>query len=382
MYAFPEFDLSVSAWSHAQSVAMMGDAVAAGIDDREFAVRTLGRQIVAPRGTGANELRSWADDRLQALLRAFLDRATTLFSIDAEVASFETLRAAVRRRREEEEAAYAPLLAQIKSMATLPPGMLAALEQTQQSLPLVTETIAAAAAQAERAVAQFQVTLAPILDRITVDYAAALRILAPDTQAEEQVRYLLTRGWYPSPEMPSYDPEIARLAAAGNIVEVDRRMANFAERRLGHVAIRVRSSFPARAPFVEDAVWAHRNRRYTLTAPALLAQADGAFYDIIGEQLYRKGGTAAREALNHLFVLRGTEQWWARTVLLPIDEGSSLVVNTAQRTTHRQGDPDYGPLNRHGVLHGVDLDYPTRENSLRAFTLLDYLCWLSQIVQP
>jgi hypothetical protein len=391
-YELPEFGLTLSEWSHAQFYAMMDDAVAPGTDAREFGVRALGRQIVIPQGAGADELRNWADDRLEALLRAFLARAPAMVSIDVGSVSFESLRTAVRHRREEEDAAFAPLLAQIKFLAAPSLTEFVAIEQSQQSLSSVTETIATVAAQVERAAsvtaqvqraaAHIQATLAPILDRITVAYDLALRSLAPDTPAKEQLRYLLTRGWYPSPEMPSYDPEVARLAAAGETTEVDRRMADFAERRLDQVAMLVRSSFPARAPFVEDAVWAHREGRYTLTIPALLAQADGAFYDVIGEQLYRRGGKAARDALDRLFVLGEIGQSWVRTVLLPIDEGSSLVVNTGERTALRKDDPAYGPLNRHGVLHGVDLDYPTRENSLRVFMLLDYLCWFSQVVEP
>lgn len=34
-------------------------------------------------------------------------------------------------------------------------------------------------------------------------------------------------------------------------------------------------------------------------------------------------------------------------------------------------------LQRHAILHGVQKDYASKENSLRAFLLMDVLCWIS-----
>jgi hypothetical protein len=52
---------------------------------------------------------------------------------------------------------------------------------------------------------------------------------------------------------------------------------------------------------------------------------------------------------------------------------TALNEDTDVRDTKRSNDPQHGPLNRHGVLHGKDLDYPTQPNSFRAIVLLGYL---------
>jgi hypothetical protein len=50
----------------------------------------------------------------------------------------------------------------------------------------------------------------------------------------------------------------------------------------------------------------------------------------------------------------------------------------------RAADPHHGGLNRHGVLHGLDLEYATEANSLRAILLLQYVAgigaWLEKPV--
>lgn len=59
--------------------------------------------------------------------------------------------------------------------------------------------------------------------------------------------------------------------------------------------------------------------------------------------------------------------------MLPLDIVSSIQVNTWDRDEKVKESKYFSSLNRHGVLHGVDLNYGKEENSLRCILLLGYL---------
>ncbi len=147
-----------------------------------------------------------------------------------------------------------------------------------------------------------------------------------------------------------------------------------------HVEDHVRQQFPHRIAIVSDAVMAHRQRRYAIAIPTLLAQADGMAFDILGTSLYSVGKSsgALREVLG---ALQGTpEIHWLEPILVPLLEGTTISVPTGQRDTRQRIEPSYGPLNRHGVLHGLDNRYARRVNSCRALVMIDYLCSVPQLL--
>ncbi|MFL5339262.1 MAG: hypothetical protein ACJ8F7_03765 [Gemmataceae bacterium] len=64
-----------------------------------------------------------------------------------------------------------------------------------------------------------------------------------------------------------------------------------------------------------------------------------------------------------------------------MDQKTSIEVDTRQRDERRETDEWFGPLNRHGVLHGLDTDYPSEANSLRCVLLLRYLLDFEHILK-
>lgn len=62
----------------------------------------------------------------------------------------------------------------------------------------------------------------------------------------------------------------------------------------------------------------------------------------------------------------------------PLLSGSSLTEATWLRAVGAQPTP----LNRHGVVHGIDQDYGTESNSLRATMLIGYLVMVSHLLPP
>ncbi len=135
-----------------------------------------------------------------------------------------------------------------------------------------------------------------------------------------------------------------------------------------------------RAAAITEAIWAHRERHYYLSIPVLLAQADGITYDTINRGMFRADtGRYVRNAVTDLAAPGLTRL--AAQMLAPLEAGTSLSATTTSRDLKRAADPKYGPLNRHGVLHGIDLKYGTRVNSCRALVSLGYACWLPDLLR-
>lgn len=92
-----------------------------------------------------------------------------------------------------------------------------------------------------------------------------------------------------------------------------------------------------------------------------LVQADGICHDVFGAELYRiKGGrTAVHSKLENKAV-----DWLWDAVSTPLRAALPIAL-------HQK--PGKGKFNRHLILHGKSLDYATRENSLKAISLLSFL---------
>ncbi len=137
---------------------------------------------------------------------------------------------------------------------------------------------------------------------------------------------------------------------------------------------RSKPHFQRRMPIIEDALEAHLAGRYTLSIPAILPQVEGIASEILGvspgrpRDIIRDVVTAqypdfssavARDALiSYLMLGYG----WG-------DFAQFAAWLQQHQTTEQE------LLHRHAILHGVQVNYASRENSLRAFLLLDALAW-------
>jgi hypothetical protein len=121
------------------------------------------------------------------------------------------------------------------------------------------------------------------------------------------------------------------------------------------------AAFPARERFFRAGFRAHDAGEYESSVVLFLVQADGICQDAFGAELYRiKGGASAMQTkLKH------------KTVDFVWDAAVAPLYAALPLALHEK--PGRGKFNRHLILHGRSLDYPTRENSLRAISLLSYL---------
>ena len=135
---------------------------------------------------------------------------------------------------------------------------------------------------------------------------------------------------------------------------------------LPNIRDRLSDQFPKRKAFLEEAFRLHDEGRYVSAIPLFLIQSDGIGQGIFGASPISKAkkNCADLEKWINERVLGGwaLDGFW-RYILqtLPINADTDKL------------DAYTDPLNRHGVLHGLDLTYPSRRNSLKAIAWLQYV---------
>jgi len=146
--------------------------------------------------------------------------------------------------------------------------------------------------------------------------------------------------------------------------------------------------FANRMHIIADALEAHINGMYTLSIPAILPLVEGILTDIVGRRATRADGGISGWAGNAI------ETWYLDTfresskdAIITFVSGSPVygsidpaffTPSTFPTWLATQGADGKQILQRHAILHGVQTDYNSKENSLRAFLILDVLSWLKR----
>lgn len=177
------------------------------------------------------------------------------------------------------------------------------------------------------------------------------------------------RGWYLDDEMAIEAVMSVRTYIEEDPSDVDEQFCIYFRERLEGIEKELISEFPSRKALIADAFRAHREERYNLSIPVLLAQADGMWQERVPRgQLFGKGGPpkAARKFDKLLRAERvtGYRTW---RLLWPLLESAPLWKPQSSRP---QG---FSGLNRHQVLHGESVDYGTETNGLKAVSFLSYV---------
>ena len=171
---------------------------------------------------------------------------------------------------------------------------------------------------------------------------------------------LMQTGWGIDPDQPILFVRLAQ-GEFGNGRAADAWIAGHFESRLDEIETALARSHPERAAILSDAFDAHRRGLYTLSVPVLLAQADG----IVGDR-YKKKQLFSKSNNNGLASqINGMEPGQLATMWAETVSGNAEVSSNV-----RDLPVGFIGLNRHSVLHGVDLEYGTKENSIKAVSLL------------
>lgn len=273
---------------------------------------------------------------------------------DSQPALTESFSTAIREFSRQLEPVFSPLRNAVSAIATI-------LNEVQQ--------------EQERRLAPMRAAV----ERMMVLHAAAEKVHDPVLDA------LLARGWCHSYHFPyTLIIHLWDLIQADKTDEIDGLLAEFTCQRCDGILATACLKYPGRAVLLTDAFEAHRAGKYTLSIPALLAQLDGIGCEVMGmgrNFFQEKKRTSALAAILSQLKWPGVEKPY---LLGGIHERMLSALERAwglsSDTNLRRGDSEDSPLNRHGVLHGLDTNYPTEFNSLRCILLLGYLLEVRKVL--
>lgn len=175
-------------------------------------------------------------------------------------------------------------------------------------------------------------------------------------EQKKTVEYCMALGWYPIVSM-----SMSYISDEDNFEQI---IESYIDKKTEEIKNDVCNSNPHRADIIKDAFEAHQNGKYTLSIPAILAQADGICSERLGISPFSKksGGQLQDKIPSEL------HSDFLCLYFKPIIFAHEIRANTA--------DVPPSTLNRHHVLHGVSTEYATRRNSLKAISYIGSLDWL------
>ncbi|BBA42652.1 MULTISPECIES: hypothetical protein [Burkholderia] len=171
-------------------------------------------------------------------------------------------------------------------------------------------------------------------------------------------------GWYLDLEMGMSKPlRFKRALDDGRQEDAEVEMVKHFDKRTANIRAELIQAYPHRSEILDAAFDAHLNGQHYVSIPVLLAQVDGICFDVANAHFFM--GKERPKVLAYATELAGTEL--ARAFLAPLESGMTVALSEKARP---QG---FSGLNRHMVLHGESTDYGTKENGLRAISLLNYI---------
>lgn len=184
---------------------------------------------------------------------------------------------------------------------------------------------------------------------------------------QEINKELIPHGWVFSPSLPAFSiGEIYKQLKNKDAQEVIETITEyFSNQVCGEIvnSICSKSGFSTRSHIIKDAFQAHREGKYTLSVPVFLAQAGGAFIDHFENELY--------SAKKKRYLNKNNSSFKSTNIMVESFENFIRDVLAKSYDIRRKIPEEV--FARHPILHGRSTDYGTKENSIRAILLLDYV---------
>lgn len=196
---------------------------------------------------------------------------------------------------------------------------------------------------------------------------------------------LAHRGWFIGGSLyPSQYGPLGEALRLGWEPEIEEFLKAHTEKSIPAIRRSALSRWPSRQQILTDAFDAHVAGKYTLSVPVLLSQADGISADLLDAFLFTNRPRPISEAAENLIEERFSARPLAKSFLGLLLEGlhpekPGLRLRTSKRDNLIESGQIVSPLNRHGVLHGLDCDYATDANSLRGIALIGFLDWVAVV---
>lgn len=205
----------------------------------------------------------------------------------------------------------------------------------------------------EALVKQFERT-----ENVMKEFRDSFKTLAE--QFHPSLSTLVSHGWYISGNSAFGDSiYLSSELNKGNIVKVDKFLIKFFEKEFNSIIETIKRYCPQRSEIIAEAAKAHKLKMYYAATSLFISTADGIFDGELFKQP-KKGKPKLKEKLAN--VRHQSELGELLIKMSPIDATPDELYKFNN------------PLNRHNVLHGRDFSYGTKINSLKALSLLGFIC--------
>lgn len=190
-------------------------------------------------------------------------------------------------------------------------------------------------------------------------------------------------GWWVVDALPvSIYVKLAKSEKTVTERELTDLIVRFANQNRGRALVEMVESwnveaFERREPIFRDALWAHKRKKYTLTVPTLIPHLEGIVRDVVGpSKRARNGFRAVRTKFRNKFKQLGSAPSRRHVTYEDVRALENFYNLGALEQLYKHFAPGVAGesgLNRHGIAHGVWVNYASIEASTRLFLLLDML---------
>jgi len=215
-------------------------------------------------------------------------------------------------------------------------------------------------------------SLAPVIAQVSkrlVRVAPSINLFFKNLEAlpnatKASVLAMARSGWFFDKEMALGGLfEFLSAHQKGSLEEIESELIDHFEERLNSIEKVVAKKYPRRERILNEAFKAHRDGLYELSVPVFLSQADGISREITnGENYFINDG---RKNISKL-IDKTIEGSCEKAFFSPLLQKKPLPISVPSR---KRG----SHMNRHAILHGEDVDYATKPNSLKAVSFLNYI---------
>jgi hypothetical protein len=213
-------------------------------------------------------------------------------------------------------------------------------------------------------------------------YKSSEARLATYPVLNDKIIMLARHGWFISQYFGLRETDqLAKAAASPDIEELEKCIAKLYDTNFNtHLNVLIQHH-PDREFVLRPAGNAHHRKEYALSVMAFFSQIDGICFEIMKKHLFIGSDDVPSYVTNKLHsIIRREDDHPLKQLLGFFHEimWRSLSEKLPMSYTIKQRvDSKYDGLNRHTVLHGIATkDYATKENSLKAFSLLSFMASL------
>lgn len=182
-------------------------------------------------------------------------------------------------------------------------------------------------------------------------------------QTEDALCFLGENGWYIDFNMAA---SAISVLANKELTEkdLDVSLSEYFTSKLEEIEESIVDKYPRRNDIISAAFKAHRNGDYELSIPVLLTQIDGIGFETLGHSLFKRKDGIPKTTK---FVEERIGESLYKGLLYPLAE--DLEISRAWDET----EVDFDLLNRPMILHGRNVVYGTKLNSLKVISFINYV---------